>query len=71
MSNKRDFLHQHSLGNLKDMTLPELWQTPKYKKFRGMITNPKGQIPSICEGCRVFNTKDRVDKYGVWDMSKE
>ena len=70
MSNRRPFLEANSFGNIKDKPLPEMWKTEKYEKFREMVRNPHGQVPSVCLGCRVYATQERAKKYGVWEMSK-
>jgi MoaA/NifB/PqqE/SkfB family radical SAM enzyme len=71
MSNRRPFLEVNSFGNVNKMALPELWNTPKYKKFRAMLRDPNAPVPSVCLGCRVYETQFRAQKNGVWEMSKE
>lgn len=71
MSNRRPFLERNGLGNIRQNTLIELWNQPKYKKFISTLKNPAGPVPSVCYGCRVYETKLRAAKYGVWDMEKE
>jgi MoaA/NifB/PqqE/SkfB family radical SAM enzyme len=71
MSNRRPFLEANSFGNVNEMPLVEMWDTPKYKKFRKMLRNPNAPVPSICYGCRVYETKFRAERYKIWDMSKE
>jgi MoaA/NifB/PqqE/SkfB family radical SAM enzyme len=70
MSNRRPFLESNSFGNVNDMSLIEMWNTPKYRQFRETLRNPKAPVPSICLGCRVYETQFRAKKYGVWEMSK-
>jgi hypothetical protein len=70
MSNRRPFLEDNSFGNVNDMSLPEMWNTPKYKKFRETLRNRSAPVPSVCLGCRVYETEFRAKKYGVWEMDK-
>ena len=65
MSNKRDFLRKYSLGNIFEQSFEKIWYSERYKKFRALISNPSGQVPILCQGCRAFNTLDREKKYGV------
>jgi len=71
MSNRRPFLEAHSFGNVNKQSLVKLWNTPKYKKFREVLRNPKAPVPAICVGCRVYETQFRVKKYGVWRWDNE
>jgi MoaA/NifB/PqqE/SkfB family radical SAM enzyme len=70
MSNRRPFLEANSFGNINRMPLTEMWDTPKYRKFRETLRNPNAPVPSVCLGCRVYETQFRADKYGVWEMDK-
>ena len=69
MSNRRPFLEAHSLGNIKTNDIKDIWYSEKYRKFHQVVCDPRQPVPSICYGCRVFNTRDRALKYGVWDLS--
>jgi MoaA/NifB/PqqE/SkfB family radical SAM enzyme len=71
MSNRRPFLESNSFGNVNDIPITEMWKTPKYRKFRKTLRDPKAPVPSVCLGCRVYETEFRAKKYGVWEMSKE
>ncbi len=68
MSNRRPFLKRHSFGNVRLQSLKEIWNSPKYRIFRDMIGQPEAPVPSICLNCRVFATRERARKYGVWDI---
>jgi MoaA/NifB/PqqE/SkfB family radical SAM enzyme len=65
MSNKRPFLEKYAFGNLNQQSLKEIWDSPRFTAFRRMVTDPHGQVPILCAGCRTFNTTDRAKKYGV------
>jgi len=65
MSNKRTFLREHSFGNLYEKKFDEIWNSPRYKKFRDSVTNPCAKVPALCYGCRGYNTSERAEKYGV------
>lgn len=65
MSNKRPFLEKYAFGNLSDHSLKEIWDSPRFRAFRRMVTNPHGQVPILCAGCRTFNTTARARRYGV------
>jgi radical SAM protein with 4Fe4S-binding SPASM domain len=70
MSNKRDFLRKHALGNVNEKHFRDVWNSRKYKLLREFVNNPKKPVPSICANCRPFDTKERQKKYGVVDISK-
>jgi hypothetical protein len=65
MSNDRKNLERLSFGSIGWMTLRDIWNTPRYKAFRKQVINPKAPVPEICYGCRAFNTKTRVERYGI------
>lgn len=65
MSNNRPFLRKYSFGNVFEQDFKEIWSSKRYKTFRKTITNPNASVPIICAGCRAFNTKPRIEKYGV------
>lgn len=65
MSNRRDFLKKHALGNIREKSISEIWQSERYKKMRDLIVNEEGEVPILCAGCRAFNTKQREEKYGI------
>lgn len=65
MSNSRKKLEELAFGNIYEQSLREIWNSSKYKRFRKMVVNPKGKVPKVCLGCRVFNTRDRAKRYGV------
>lgn len=65
MSNARQKLEKLSFGNVHKKSLKEIWNLPRYKKFRKVVVNPKAPVPEICLGCRAFNTQERAKKYGV------
>lgn len=65
MSNSRPSLEKLAFGNIKEKPLKEIWDSEKYKRFRKMVVNPKGKVPKVCLGCRVFNTQDRARRYGT------
>lgn len=65
MSNRRPFLEEHAMGNVNGRSLKEIWDSEWYKAFRKIVVNPKAPVPVLCAGCRVFNTAERIKKYGV------
>ncbi len=65
MSNRRPFLEQHAFGNIRDLSLRNIWDTDRYQAFRRSVVSRTAPVPILCEGCRSFNTADRVAKYGV------
>jgi len=65
MSNKRTELERLAFGNIYERTLKEIWDTERYREFRKMVVNPRGKVPKVCLGCRVFNTQWRAKRYGV------
>lgn len=65
MSNKRDYLREHALGNVYETPFKDIWYSERYKRFRDLINKPKGKVPLLCLDCRAYNTKERENKYGV------
>jgi len=70
MSNKRDFLRKHALGNVNKEPFKKIWNSKKYSIFKKYINNPRKPVPSICANCRPFDTRKRQKKYGILDISK-
>lgn len=59
MSNRRPFLREHCFGNLLQKSFKDIWCSESYRKFREMVPKPEGEIPTLCKGCRVFDTSGR------------
>ena len=70
MSNKRDWLRKHALGNVNKQHFRKIWHGKKYMALKKIINNPRAPVPSICLACRTFDTTKRSKKYGVKDISK-
>ncbi len=70
MSNRRPFLRHYSFGNVFEKDFKELWRGDYYSRFRKTVLDPCGAVPSLCVGCRAFQTQHRIDKYGIWDIHK-
>jgi MoaA/NifB/PqqE/SkfB family radical SAM enzyme len=68
MSNKRDFLRKHCLGNILKTPLKDIWYSERYKRFRYTVNKPNAKVPLLCAGCRAYDTTAREQKYGV-DMT--
>jgi len=66
MSNNRKNLESMSFGSVKDKPLSVIWNSLYYREFRRLVVDPKAPVPSVCVGCRAFNTKTRLEKYGTW-----
>ncbi|HBG46833.1 MAG TPA: hypothetical protein DDW94_07575 [Deltaproteobacteria bacterium] len=65
MSDQRKFLRENAFGNVFEQDFKSIWNSKRYKAFRKTITDPKAPVPVLCAGCRGFNTKERVKKYGI------
>jgi len=65
MSNRREWLREHSLGNVFDKPFNDIWYSERYKAFRKLINRPQGKVPLLCLGCRSFDTTEGAKKYGV------
>lgn len=65
MSNKRDYLRKHALGNVFEQSFKDIWYSDRYKRFRDLVNKPDGKVPLLCLNCRAYNTKEREKKYGV------
>lgn len=70
MSNARDRLEKLAFGSIYENTLEDIWNTSLYRNFRKMVVNPHKPVPAVCVGCRAFNTRTRLEKYGVWEHGK-
>lgn len=66
MSNNRTNLERLSFGNVHEKSLKEIWDSLHYREFRKQVVNPRGAVPEVCAGCRAFNTKTRLERYGIW-----
>lgn len=64
-SDSRDFLKKYSFGNLLDRPFAEIWDSKRYRDFRRLVCSDKGPIPILCNGCRAYDTKDRLKVFGV------
>jgi len=67
ISNNRNFIRKHSLGNVLEKRFKEHWNGNAYRTLRNTITKADQPIPIQCAGCRVFNTLPREKKYGIRD----
>lgn len=65
MSNKRSVLREHSLGNVFKSSMKEIWNSPRYKKFRNTVNNSSAKVPFLCSLCRAYDFKKRAEKYGI------
>jgi MoaA/NifB/PqqE/SkfB family radical SAM enzyme len=63
--NNRDWLHKNTFGNIFKTPFKEIWYSDRYKKFRKLVVDPNGKVPRLCQGCRPFSFRDRIEKYGV------
>lgn len=62
--NDRQYLRQHCMGNLFELSFREMWNAEYYTRFRQTLADPQGPIPTICKDCRVYDTQPRAEKYG-------
>lgn len=65
MSNKREFLRQHSFGNIFEKSFKDIWYSERYRKFRQTVTKPDAKMPLLCKDCRAYETREREQKYGI------
>ncbi len=65
MANARDKLAEYSFGDYTKAPTREIWNSPYYRWFRQTVTNPHAPVPFLCVGCRAYDTKERIAKYGV------
>lgn len=67
MSNNREFLREHSLGNVFENHFREIWYSERYTRFRKTVNDDSKPVPALCAGCRAFETKHRIETHGVDD----
>jgi MoaA/NifB/PqqE/SkfB family radical SAM enzyme len=65
MSNRREYLRKRAFGNVFQQSFKEIWDSPRYSRFRQIVNKPDAPVPQFCVGCRSYNTKERIKKYGV------
>ena len=65
MLNKREWLSKRAFGNLFKQHFKDIWNSPRYKKFRRMVVKKDAPVPLFCLGCRAFDSTKRKVKYGV------
>jgi MoaA/NifB/PqqE/SkfB family radical SAM enzyme len=64
-SNSRDFLKEHSFGNLLEKPFREIWGSKRYRDFRKLVCSGNGPVPILCHGCRAYDSKERLKTCGV------
>jgi radical SAM protein with 4Fe4S-binding SPASM domain len=48
-----------SIGNLKEKTIPEIWNHPEFIKLRKRIS--EGEIPSECRDCHLLTKHNKEE----------
>ncbi len=71
MANNRPFLRKYAFGNVFEKDFKNIWTSSYYTRFRRMIVDPEAPVPKICAGCRAYQTRHRIKKYGIWDVRAE
>jgi len=67
--NDRERLVKYAMGDLTKNTFREIWDTPRYKKFRLQFKDSKSSVDPICQDCRVFNTNCREKERGITEIA--
>jgi MoaA/NifB/PqqE/SkfB family radical SAM enzyme len=65
MSNNRKFLRENSFGNVHETPFLEIWNSPRYRRFRKSVGGSQLPVPKTCYGCRAFDTEARARGAGV------
>ena len=65
MSNSRARLEEYCFGDYTKESVRDMWNSNYYRWFRSTVTNPTAKVPAFCAGCRAYDTKERMQKYGV------
>lgn len=65
MSNQREYLRKHCLGNIFEKPFEEMWNSERYRTFRQTVNKPDAKVPLLCRGCRAYDTKEREKKFGI------
>ncbi len=59
MSNNREYIRSHSLGNILEQPWREIWGSPRYRELRRAVPDMSKPVPLLCVGCRSFNPDGR------------
>lgn len=54
-------ISEHSMGNLKQSTLDEIWNGPEYTRFRETMRS--GRLPESCKGCAIAWQTNHSGRY--------
>lgn len=65
MSNKRPWLREHAFGNVLKEDFKDIWNSERYRRFRCSVNKPTAPVPTLCYGCRSYETFERARMYGV------
>jgi MoaA/NifB/PqqE/SkfB family radical SAM enzyme len=68
MSNRRQFLREHSFGNVYETPMDKIWNSKNFRDFRKMVVRGDAPVPLSCNECRAMDTKERASRYGTWDF---
>ncbi|MBE6153640.1 MAG: radical SAM protein [Firmicutes bacterium] len=52
----QDWSHQTIIGNIRNNTISEIWNSTKYNTFRKMVYSKNVEAPEICKNCKLALT---------------
>ena len=55
----------HSFGNIFKQSMPEIWNSERFRRFRETIDKPDAKVPFLCTLCRAYDYSERAKKYGI------
>lgn len=65
MSNSRTRLRELAFGNLHQQTMPAIWDSERYRRFRAYVNDMSQPVPSFCAMCRGFAFQERIRDKGA------
>jgi len=71
MANARTKLSEYCFGDYTKESMKDIWDHPYYRWFRRTVTKKDAPIPTLCAGCRAYDTSERAKKYGIDTRKRE
>lgn len=66
MQSSRDFLREHSFGNVFETPVMDIWNSEGYRNFRKQVVTANEKVPESCVFCCAFDIHSRQERCGVF-----